>query len=101
MKKLCFVLAVLVFVCTAAVPALAAQTGMPVNIAGSTYYDPMEKAFLYFVDAAASQAVRSSVADGMITGQPVSGAVLYFLGAELAIPLAFDEPKSESDCKEC
>ena len=72
MKKLCFVLAVLVFVCTAAVPALAAQTGMPVNIAGSTYYDPLEKAFLYFVDAAASQAVRSSVADGMITGQSVS-----------------------------
>lgn len=36
-----------------------------------------------------------------ITGQPVSGAVLYFLGAELAIPLTFDETKSESDCKEC
>ena len=72
MKKLCFVLAVMVFVCTAAVPALAAQDGLPLHIAGSTYYDSVEKNFLYFVNGSASQAVRSSVADGMITGQPVS-----------------------------
>ena len=72
MKKLCFVLAVMVFVCTAAVPALAAQDGLPLHIAGSTYYDSVEKTFLYFVNGSASQAVRSSVADGMITGQPVS-----------------------------
>jgi hypothetical protein len=32
----------------------------------------VEKTFLYFVNGSASQAVRSSVADGMITGQPVS-----------------------------
>ena len=34
-----------------------------------------------------------------ITGQPVSGAVLYFLGAELAIPLTFDETKT--NFREC
>lgn len=71
MKKLCLLFAVLVFMCVAAVPALAAQTEMPLHISGNTYYDSAEKNFLYYVNATASQAVRSNVADGMITEQAV------------------------------
>ena len=72
MKKLCLLFAVLAFVCALAMPAFAAQADMPVHIAGNTYYDSIEKAFLYYVNATASQAVRSNVADGMITEQAVS-----------------------------
>ena len=72
MKKLCLLFAVLVFVCAVAMPAFAAQADMPVHIAGNTYYDSIEKAFLDYVNATASQAVRSNVADGMITEQAVS-----------------------------
>ena len=46
MKKLCLLFAVLVFVCAVAMPAFAAQADMPVHIAGNTYYDSIEKAFL-------------------------------------------------------
>lgn len=53
-------------------PAFAAQADMPLHIAGNTYYDSAEKSFLYYVNATASQAVRSNVADGMITEQVVS-----------------------------
>ena len=72
MKKLCLLFAVLVVMCVVAMPVLAVQTDMPLHIAGNTYYDSEEKAFLYYVDATASQAVRSNVADGMITEQAVS-----------------------------
>lgn len=72
MRKLCLLFAVLVFMCAVSVPVLAAQTDMPLYIAGNTYYDSTQKAFLYYVNATASQAVRSSVADGMITEQAVS-----------------------------
>ena len=72
MKKLCLLFAVLVFMRAVAVPAMAAQADMPLHIAGNTYYDSAEKAFLYYVNATASQAVRSNVADGMITEQAVS-----------------------------
>ena len=72
MRKRCLLLVVLVLLWAMAVPALAAQADKPVHIAGNTYYDPVEKTFLYYVNANASQAVRSSVADGMITEQAVS-----------------------------
>ena len=54
------------------VPALATESGEAVYIAGSTYYDAANKAFLYYVDSTSSQAIYSSVADGMITAQAVS-----------------------------
>lgn len=72
MKKLCLLFAALVFLCAMAVPVLAAQAEMPMHIAGDTYYDAAEKAFLYYVNASASQAVRSNAADGMITEQAVT-----------------------------
>ena len=72
MKKLFSLFTVLVFVCAVSVPALAAQSDIPLHIAGNTYYDTVEKSFLYYVNATASQAVRSNVADGMITEQAVS-----------------------------
>lgn len=72
MRKLCLLFALLAFVCAAAMPVFAAQDDMPLHIAGNTYYDSTEKAFLYYANATASQAVRSNVADGMITGQAVS-----------------------------
>ena len=72
MKKLCLLFAVLVFMCAVAMPVFAAQADMPLHIAGSTYYDSVEKTFLYYVNATASQAVRSNVADGMITEKAVS-----------------------------
>ena len=72
MKKLCLLFALLVLMCAVAMPALAAQTDMPLHIAGNTYYDSVETAFLYYVNANASQAVRSNAADGMITEQAVS-----------------------------
>ena len=72
MKKLCLLFAVLVLMCTAVTPALAAQSAAPMHIAGNTYYDPAENTFLYYVNANAAQAVRSNVADGMITEQAVS-----------------------------
>jgi hypothetical protein len=72
MKKLCLLLAMFVLMCAVAMPSLAAQADLPIHIAGNTYYDSAEKSFLYYVNATASQAVRSSVADGMITEQAVS-----------------------------
>ena len=72
MKKLCLLFAVLVFMCAVAMPAMAAQADMPLHIAGNTYYDSKENSFLYYVNATASQAVRSNVADGMITERAVS-----------------------------
>jgi hypothetical protein len=81
MKKLCLLLAVLVIMCAVNVPAFAAQDDMPLHIAGNTYYDSAEKAFLYYVNATASQAVRSNIADGMITNQPV------FVKADAGVPL--------------
>ena len=72
MKKLCLLFAVLVFLCAVAMPVLAAQSNLPLHIAGNTYYDTVEKTFLYYVDTTASQAIRSNVADGMITEQAVS-----------------------------
>ena len=72
MKKLCFLIAVLLLLCTAAMPVMAAQEAAPVYIAGNTYYDPTGNVFLYYADAASSQVVRSSAADGMITEQAVS-----------------------------
>ena len=72
MKKLFSLFTVLVFVCAVSVPALAAQIDIPLHIAGNTYYDTVEKSFLYYVNASASQAVRSNIADGMITEQTVS-----------------------------
>ena len=72
MRKLCLLFAVLVLLCAVAMPASAAQADMPLHIAGNTYYDSVEKAFLYYVNATASQVVRSNMADGMITEQAVT-----------------------------
>ena len=72
MRKLCLLFAVLVLLCAVAMPASAAQADMPLYIAGNTYYDSVEKAFLYYVNATASQVVRSNMADGMITEQAVT-----------------------------
>lgn len=72
MKKLCILLTMLIVMCSSAVPVWAMQGDPPVHIAGNTYYDYHGKAFLYYADANASQAVRSNVADGMITEQAVS-----------------------------
>lgn len=72
MRKLCLLCAVLVFMSAVAMPVFAAQAEMPLHIAGNTYYDSVEKAFLYYVNATASQTVRSNVADGMITEQMVT-----------------------------
>lgn len=71
MKKLCLLLAVLVCMWAVAAPAFAAQADAPLHIAGSTFYDSVEKTFLYYVNATAAQAVRSNAADGMITNQAV------------------------------
>ena len=65
-------MALLVLLVATAAPAMAARENLPVHISGNTYYDPVEKAFLYYVDASASQTVRSNAADGMITEQAVS-----------------------------
>ena len=72
MKKRCLLFAFLVLLCTVATPVLAAQDQMPVQIAGNTYYDTVKDTFLYYVNPAAPQAVRSTVADGMITEQTVT-----------------------------
>ena len=72
MRKLCLLFAVLALICALAMPVFAAQNDRPLHIAGNTYYDSIEKTFLYYVNATASQAVRSNVADGMITEQAVS-----------------------------
>lgn len=72
MKKLCLLLTILIVMCSAVVPASAMQGKMPIHIAGKTYYDDVGKAFLYYADANADRAVRSNVADGMITEQAVS-----------------------------
>jgi hypothetical protein len=72
MKKLCLLFAILILLCTVATPALAAESNAPLHIAGDTYYDLVEKAFLYYVNTDAYQAVRSNIADGMITAQPVT-----------------------------
>ena len=72
MKKLCLLLTILAVISSSAVPVLAMQGNMPVHIAGNTYYDYADKAFLYYADADVSHVVRSNVADGMITDQSVS-----------------------------
>ena len=72
MRKLCLLFTALVLMCALAAPVLAAQPDAPLHIAGNTYYDSTEKSFLYYANATASQAVRSNVADGMITEQVVS-----------------------------
>ena len=72
MKKLCLLSIVLLIMCTLATPVFAAQGEAPLHIAGNTYYDSVEKSFLYYANATASQAVRSNVADGMITEQAVT-----------------------------
>ena len=72
MKKLCLLLLALMFCYMVAIPAAAAQSQTPVHIYGNTYYDATEKAFLYYVNATAAQAVRSNVTDGMITDQTVT-----------------------------
>ena len=72
MKRRCLLFLVLILCCMVVTPAVAAQNDVPIHISGNTYYDSSEKAFLYYVDVAASQAVRSSVADGMITNQAVT-----------------------------
>ena len=72
MKKLSILFVVLVLMFAMAAPVMAVQTDAPMYISGSTYYDSVEKAFLYYVNANASQTVRCSVADGMITEQTVS-----------------------------
>ena len=71
MKKLCLLLAVFLFVCIAITPVMAASAEPPLYIGGNTYYDSVEKTFLYYVNATATQAVRSNAADGMITEQAV------------------------------
>ena len=81
MKKLCLLFAVLVFMCAVAMPVFATQADMPLHIAGNTYYDSAEKAFLYYVNTTASQAVRCNIADGMITEQAVS------VKADAGVPL--------------
>ena len=72
MKKLCLLFAILILMCGISAPVLAAQGEMPIHIAGNTYYDSVEKAFLYYVNSSASQVVRCNVADGMITEQAVN-----------------------------
>ena len=42
MKKLCLLLATVVFVYAFAMPAFAAQNDMPIHISGNTYYDPAQ-----------------------------------------------------------
>ena len=71
-KRLCLLFAALVLICVAAVPVAAAKDNATVHIAGNTYYDPVEKAFLYYADSASMQAIRSNVADGMITEKAVA-----------------------------
>jgi hypothetical protein len=72
MKRLCLLFLVLILCSTVVTPAVAAQNNVPIHISGDTYYDSSEKAFLFYVDVASSRAVRSSVADGMITNQAVT-----------------------------
>jgi hypothetical protein len=72
MKKLCLLFALLVLMCAVATPAMAAQSETPVHITGNTYFNPVERAFVYYVDTTSARAVRSNVADGMITAQGVS-----------------------------
>jgi hypothetical protein len=73
MKKRCLLfIVVLVLLCSVAAPVWAAQADMPLHISGSTYYDSVEKTFLYYANKTVSQAVRSNVADGMITEQAVT-----------------------------
>lgn len=72
MKKLCLLFALLVLMCAVATPALAARSETPVHIAGNTYFNPVEHAFVYYVDSTSARTIRSNVADGMITAQGVS-----------------------------
>lgn len=71
-RKLRILLLALLVIWSLSVPALATELGGPVYIAGSTYYNAANKAFVYYVDNTAGQAIYSSVADGMITAQGVS-----------------------------
>ena len=71
-KKLRILFLALLVIWALSVPALAAELGGPVYVAGSTYYDSANKAFLYYVDGSSGQTIYSSVADGMITAQAVA-----------------------------
>ena len=71
-KKLRILLLALLVIWSLSVPALATESTGPVYIAGNTYYNSANKAFLYYVDGSTDQAIYSSVADGMITAQAVS-----------------------------
>lgn len=71
-RKLRILLLALLVIWSLSVPALATELGGLVYIAGSTYYNAANKAFVYYVDNTAGQAIYSSVADGMITAQGVS-----------------------------
>ena len=71
-KKLRILFLALLVIWSLSVPALAAELGGPVYVAGSTYYDSANKAFLYYVDGSSGQTIYSSVADGMITAQAVA-----------------------------
>ena len=72
MKRLFLLFLTLILIGTLSTSVFAVQTDMPKHIAGNTYYDATQNSFLYYVNGSASLAVRSSVADGMITEQPVS-----------------------------
>lgn len=71
MKKVCVFLAALLLLCALCLPAVAAPTEAPVHIAGNTYYDAAENAFLYYISKDSLQVIRSTVADGMITSDAV------------------------------
>ena len=82
MKKRYLLIALLVLTYLLAIPAMAATNNGPVNVAGNTYYDTSAGQFLYYVN---SRAVRSNVADGMITEQAVT--VKADAGVALAVYL--------------
>lgn len=71
-KRLCVLFAAVLLCLFCATPVLATESDVPVRIAGNTYFDEKEGCFLYYVDAAATHAIRSSAADGMITTRAVS-----------------------------
>lgn len=71
-KKLRILFLALLVIWSLSVPALATESTGPVYIAGSTYYDSANQAFVYYVRNSSEQAIYSSVADGMITAQAVS-----------------------------
>lgn len=71
MKKVCLALTALLLMCVLVTPVVAAAEA-PIHIAGNTYYDSSENAFLYYVNTETLQVLRCTVADGMITNQAVT-----------------------------